>query len=109
MSRQSYLEVPMHNLTSLQQIESGHVGHWFDRSSRRFFSSRISGVVYPSADGSAFFVSSERSDDASPRLYSVRRAFWEGGQVEIETVGEFQQYASRSGAHAAARRLASAA
>lgn len=97
----------MQKLTSMRQIRDGHQGRWFDESTRRFFGSRIGKAVYPAADGSAFFVSSERYDDESPRLYSVRRAFWEGGQVEIKTVGEFQQYASRNDAHSAARRLAS--
>ena len=48
-------------------------------------------------------MTSEQFDWKSPRLYTVREAFDNG---HIETVGEFQQYASSSGAHAKAQRLA---
>lgn len=81
--------------------------HWFDADSMRFFRSRVGSGGYVHEDGRIFFVSSERfvsSTGWSPgRKYSVRVMTPDGN---VDTVGEFQQYASRSGADAAARRAA---
>uniref|UniRef100_A0AAU3I9F0 Uncharacterized protein n=1 Tax=Streptomyces sp. NBC_01393 TaxID=2903851 RepID=A0AAU3I9F0_9ACTN len=93
-------------LRTLDQVKraarNGAAPHWFDASALRFFSSRISETVYPT-EGGAYFVSSERFDWQSPRLFTVRHCTTAG---EISTVGEFQGYASRNGAHTAAQRLA---
>ena len=78
-------------------------GHWFDADTLRFFRSRVGGTAYNDGER-AYFVSSEQYDWNSPRLYSVRCYIW--ATREIYTVGEFQAYASRNGAHAAAYRLA---
>ncbi len=95
----------LHTLDAIKTAaKNGQAPHWFDRSTLRFFSSRISEHVYPTRDG-AYFVSSERFDMTTPRLFSVRFCSDAGA---IDTIGEFQQYASRSGAHAAAARLANA-
>lgn len=75
----------------------GH--HFFDASSMRFFDSR---APRSTVDGSRYFVTSERFDYSSPRLFTVRYASVSG---EIDTVGEFQGYASRAAAVAAARRV----
>lgn len=72
---------------------------WFSPDAMRFFSTRLSRRVYPVPEG-MYFVSSERFDDRSPRLYTVRFVA-DGGMVS--TVGEFQQYGSAPGAHLAAR------
>ena len=74
----------------------GH--HWFSRDTMRFFNSRIVGNLI---DG-RFFVSSERYDDGSPRLYTIREAMPNG---EIETVGEFQAFASADAARRAIRSM----
>lgn len=85
--------------------------HWFDPSTLRWFRSRVHSTVYPTATG-ALFVSSEQyvshypAYRAEPRKYTVRT--YDSATGEIDTVGEFQAYASRSGAHAAAARLANA-
>ena len=77
--------------------------YWFSADTLRFFRSRISETVYPvAATGGALFISSERFDESSPRLFTVRYASPTG---DISTMGEFQQYRSRSGAHLAAQRL----
>jgi hypothetical protein len=80
-------------------------GHWFDPDTMRFFGTRVHEQVY----GDGFFVTSER-DGYGPhnawggaRRFTVRRA---GADGHITTVGEFGGYASRTGAHAAARRYA---
>lgn len=87
------------------QIENRHRGHWFSAGAKRFFNSRIAQYGYESSDGKrVYFVSSERFDWRSPRLYSVRVYNYEADNVD--TVGEFQQYASRNGADKAAQRIA---
>jgi len=83
----------------------GH--HWFDADTLRFFQSRVHSDLY----GGRYFVTSERDSGFGSigaawdgrRRYTVRMANADGS---IETVGEFGQYGSRAGAHAAAARLA---
>ena len=80
--------------------------HWFEESTLRFFRSRIGWQVYQ-GPGGVHFVSSEKRQgfgcDDGDRLFTVRR-FNPDNPGSVETVGDFQQYRSRSGAHAAARR-----
>lgn len=90
-------------------IARHHLGHWFDPSSMRFFRSRLAQGGYRTADGSrVFFVSSEQFEDSrgyrAPRLYTVRVMDWATG--DVDTVGEFQAYGTRSTADRAARKLA---
>ena len=74
--------------------------HFFSRDTLRFFSSRISSHVY----GHGVIVTSERNEyDDQPRRYSVRLALPTG---EIETLGEFQRFATSGQAHAFARKVA---
>ena len=75
--------------------------YFFSSGSMRFFNSRVSQTVYPT-EGGAYFVTSEKGPDEI-RRYSVRYC-GEGG--DIVTVGDFQAYASGSGARKAAARYA---
>lgn len=76
-------------------------GHFFDASAKRFFSSRIGSVVI----GGRYFITSEQFDrDNSPRLYTIRECI----NGSIETVGEFQAYATGAEARAAAVKIAAA-
>jgi hypothetical protein len=84
--------------------ESG--GHWFEKSSMRFFNSRIeTGIVRCGSVGEgqaqrytrARFVSSEQGPD-NRRAYTIREAQPNG---DIDTVGEFQQYKTMRAAKAA--------
>lgn len=83
------------NILSIQEIEkvySPGIGrHWFDPSSMRFFKSRLADVGYQSADGSVYFVSSEKGPD-DRRAFSVRRL--SGPKGDISTIGEFQSFAT---------------
>lgn len=93
----------------MYEIARRHLGHWFDASSMRFFRSRLAQGGYRTADRSkVYFVSSEQFEASdgyrAPRRYSVRVMDWETG--DVDTVGEFQAYASHNAATAAARRLA---
>jgi len=72
--------------------------HFFDADTMRFFNSRVSDILY----GGRYFVTSERNN-GFPRYYTVREALPDG---TFATHDEFQQYGSRSGAHARAKRLA---
>jgi len=79
--------------------------HWFESGTMRFFHSRIAENAYVTDDGAyAYFVTSERQDDRHPRLFTVR--CYTFATRDISTIGKFQAYASRSGADAAAQRLA---
>lgn len=79
----------------------GH--HWFDPGSVRFFASRFAQYGYQLADGRRVFVSSEQFRDdyrhyRAPRRYTLRIQAADGS---VDTLGDFQAYGSRSGAHAA--------
>lgn len=64
--------------------------NWFAKETMRFFGSRIGSAVY----GGRYFVSSEQDNYGNgDRRYTVRLAEANG---QIETVGEFCQYATRS-------------
>ena len=65
-------------------------GHFFDRSTMRFFRSRISTTVY----GDGYFISSEQNSENGPRLYTVRRAMRDGGVETASGFGEFVDLAS---------------
>jgi hypothetical protein len=81
--------------------------HFFDADTMRFFNSRIGDVAYRvfDKDGSehVYFTTSERFNDETPRLYSVRvmhvlpgRRHW-----TVDTLGEFQAYKTGKAAKAA--------
>lgn len=80
-------------------------GHFFDRDTMRFFSSRLGSQYYCRKTGAYVFVTSERDRHSiaySPRAFTVRvmdRSGW------IETVGPFNEY-TRSVAERMALQLA---
>jgi hypothetical protein len=92
---------------TLGEVRRAHTGHWFDRDTMRFFGCRLpddgSRLI-----GGRYFISSEAQPavpgfhGAGPRLYTIREVMSDGG---IETVGEFQGYATRREAERAAREL----
>lgn len=78
--------------------------YWFELDTMRFFRTRI--CDYGMVHGGRFFVTSEKNEGMGysyPRLYTVRVGNDDG---TIGTMGEFQGYASRNGAIAAAKRYA---
>lgn len=85
------------------EMERLHKGHFFSRSSMKFFNSRISEFGYKNVSTEIiYFVSSEKFEN-NPRLYTVRSLDKNG---VIHSVFEFQSYKSSQGAHKAALRLA---
>lgn len=87
--------------------------HYFDRDTMRGFKSRLHSVM-AGPDG-WYFVTSEKHEAYTsyasinePRKYSVRRLRINsaGDDLRIDTLGEFQQYATLDRARTAARRYA---
>lgn len=86
---------------SMNDLERAYRGHWFSPGAMRFFKSRLGSEVLPVPDG-WLFVSSERFDYNTPRLYTIRKMDQYG---EISEVGEFQEYTSSASARRVMRRL----
>lgn len=74
----------------------GH--HFFERETMAFFRSRAGSTLY----GGRYFITSEQFDSFSARRYTVRVANDDGS---VDTVGEFQEHATRAAAIRAAERL----
>jgi hypothetical protein len=94
-------------MTQIKRDAARAGSHFFDADTLRFFRSRVSDVVYGS--GPFYFVTSEEfigmRGDSHGRFYTVRK--WDKAEPSmVETIGEFQQYRSRSAAHKAAARMA---
>lgn len=88
-------------MPTIEQIKRANANagqHFFCASALRFFKSRVNDQVF-SGPGGVFFVTSERYDWDSPRLYTVRQAMPNG---HIETPDEFQQYGNMRAAKRAA-------
>lgn len=93
----------VHGIYDISDIKSKSIGHFFDKGAMRFFNSRILSDVFPSTK-CVYFVTSEQYDYKSPRLFTVRS--FDLTTRSIETVGEFQEYATRAQAISAAINLA---
>lgn len=106
-------------MSDIKRANANAGNHWFDPDTLRFFSSRVSEMVYGawrSGGGDKpggkfeplgqYFVTSERFDYTWPRLYTVRRFEPSTSEVATAPNHEFQQYASYSGAQKAAKRAA---
>lgn len=87
---------------TIQEIKDANKAagqHWFSPDTMRFFRCRVSGPVIAN-----LFVSSEQGPGwDEPRRYTIRRANADGS---IDTIGEFQGYASKRTALTAIRRIA---
>ena len=95
------------NIYDIELSNRQHGQHFFDADTKRFFSSRIGQEVYE-GPGGIYFTTSERfypSEGApSARGYTVRK--FDPATGKVDTMGEFQAYASSGGARMAAARLA---
>jgi len=87
-------------MNQLERYNGNRNYYFFSPDTMRFFSSRIQ--TLPPYKGRVF-VTSERSNWNSPRLYSVRVIQPSGN---IETIGDFQGFTSRYSAHAYAKAYA---
>lgn len=93
------------SIDDAKAIAAEQDNYFFTGSTMRWWNSRISDICYSTLQGKEmFFVTSERNDSYA-RRYTVRVAkLDETGHFTIETVSEFQEYASRTGAHERAQR-----
>lgn len=74
-----------------QAISERHENHFFDASAMRCFNSRVLDSTWTKMDDDTYrFITSERFDAESPRLYTIREFTVSTGSTE--TVGEFQAY-----------------
>jgi len=94
------------NTDYARSVAQRHGCHWFDASSMKFFNSRVCESTWVTirntpSETVCRFISSERFED-DPRRYTVHEFRWHtkwaagpsDGSVSVETVGEFQQYAT---------------
>jgi hypothetical protein len=89
----------------IREYSPGIGRHWFDRDTLRFFACRLSDGGRRAADGSIYFVTSEKGSNGI-RAYSVRRLFKHtDGRMDIDTVGEFQAHATRAAAYGKVLRM----
>ena len=89
------------NFYSMYRLQSFHESkgmYFFSDGAKRFFNSRISDCLY----GGCVFVTSEKSSWKAPRLYTVRMIDEDGN---IESIGGFQAFDTRSKAHTFAKNL----
>jgi hypothetical protein len=85
---------------TIKQIEEANRAagqHFFAPDTMRFFNSRVLSGVY----GGRYFVTSEKGPDGV-RAYTVRECLENG---HVETVGEFQEYATPRAAIRAAEQM----
>lgn len=61
--------------------------HWFSKPSMRFFNTKI---VTPAKDN--HFITSEYMEDVSKKKYTIRR--FNAVKFGVDTIGDFQQYAT---------------
>lgn len=87
------------DIYSADDIQRKHCGHWFSKDTMRFFKSKVIQDVFPTDSGRVYFVSSEQGPNGV-RSFSVRCFMIVTDQ--IETVGEFQGYSTRTQALTAA-------
>jgi len=89
----------MFSIDDVQRANRDAGSHFFDADTMRFFGSRVLPTVY----AGRLFVTSERSgfDHYSPRSYTVREFMPDGS---IETVGDFNGFATPAQARAEIKR-----
>lgn len=71
----------IHDLRRLCRMQGNY---WFDESSMRFFDTRIETELLDKK----YFITSEQPP-AGGRRYSIRKVYFDGFHVEIDTIGEF--------------------
>lgn len=74
----------MKQYQTISELRANANGHFFDRSSMRFFNSRILPKVYRGV----YFITSEKHRETDPRLFTVRMSL----NGSIETIGKFQVF-----------------
>ena len=87
-----------------RNADRGH--HFFDRSTMRFFRSRVGKWTVRGEDDRVYFITSEQFDEQSDRRFTIRAMETDGA---VNTVGEFQAFADLRTAKRAAVKIARSA
>lgn len=87
---------------SMAEVKYKANGYFFSDGATRFFNSRYPQNAYRIGD-KAYFVTSEKFDYKSPRLFTVRFLDLKTGNVD--TLGEFQAYTTKAQALGVIKRL----
>lgn len=91
-----------YNMDDIKRANANIEHHWFDPGSMRFFHTRVGECIYHVGERSLFVTSECREPGETPRRYTIREAQADGS---IDTIGEFQGYATRARAIAEIRKL----
>ena len=95
-------------MQTIEKAVTGAGGYFFCEETKGYFKTKTSGKIHQ-GPGGVYFVSSERNTgpfcEKGERLFTVRQ-FDPGWPARVRTLGIFQEFKSRSGAHSAARRAA---
>ena len=100
------MNTPRYDIIPIETVIRKHNGHWFSEDSKRFFRSRWENTAYQN-EGSlyAYFISSEKFNDHTPRKYTIRRINMRNGEFStsspIPPIFEFQQYTTKKQANKA--------
>lgn len=86
------------NIAEIKTVNKAAGYHWFDRSTMRFFKSKIESGVY----GGRFFVTSEQPP-YGPRTFTIHEALPNG---DIKTVSDFLPFSTLDEARKNARKMA---
>ena len=92
------------DITDIKMLNRSAGYHYFDADTMRFFKSRATDPIYPCADGSAFFVTSEDYAWQGTRRYFVHHATTDG---KISSVREVEQPENGYATSRTARNIAS--
>jgi hypothetical protein len=94
-------------ITEIKQSNKEAGYHFFDRSTMRFFDSRVERGVY-SGPGGVFFVTSEQFHGSggyvAPRKFTVRK--FDPTNGDVDTFGQFNEIKSLEDAREIARKSA---
>lgn len=95
----------------IQEYNRVSAGHFFDPETMRFFKSKVIEYFRGDMSNTGYFITSERFDHNTPRMYTVRRVervkadnFY-GYTYDITTVEDFQAYKSSNAAKKAIERI----
>ena len=73
-------------MADVKRINRDNGKCFFEKGMMKFFNSRIGNTLY----GNKYFVTSEKFDENSPRLYTIR--LFDVNTGSVDTVGEFQGF-----------------
>lgn len=97
------LRNPAYTIGQIKSANAAAGQHFFDRSSMKFFHSKVYPSVY-SGPGGVYFVTSEYPDTPSQTKYAVRQFHPDSGKVN--SVGGVMAHSFKSDAADAAKRMA---